>query len=105
MKYEIRKFPTYFLFQFTYLHFLKFLIIGKHTLNVLSPDKFLFQARPLLSHALDTEEFEGLADPRLERNYVDSELFRLIEVAAACIRHSSAKRPKMGQVTTLGSWS
>ncbi|CAK9157327.1 unnamed protein product [Ilex paraguariensis] len=54
--------------------------------------------RPLLSHALDTEEFEGLADPRLEQNYVYTEMFRLTEVAAACVRHSSAKRPRMGQV-------
>lgn len=55
----------------------------------------------MLSHALETEEFEGLIDPRLEKNYVDSEAFRLIEVAAACVRHSSAKRPQMGQVIAL----
>ncbi|KHN35761.1 Proline-rich receptor-like protein kinase PERK9 [Glycine soja] len=55
-------------------------------------------ARPLLSHALDTEEFDSLADPRLEKNYVESELYCMIEVAAACVRHSAAKRPRMGQV-------
>ncbi|CAI9775173.1 unnamed protein product [Fraxinus pennsylvanica] len=77
------------------------LITGRKPVDTSQPlgDESLVEwARPLLSHALDTEEFEGLADPRLERNYVDSEMFRLIEVAAACIRHSSAKRPKMGQV-------
>lgn len=58
----------------------------------------LSQARPLLSHALDKEEFEGLADPRLEKNYVESEMFRMIEAAAACVRHLAAKRPRMGQV-------
>lgn len=52
----------------------------------------------MLSHALDTEEFEGLADPRLEMNYIDSEMFRMIEAAAACVRHSATKRPGMGQV-------
>lgn len=52
----------------------------------------------MLSHALDSENFEGLADPRLEKNYVDGEMLRMIEVAAACIRHSAAKRPSMGQV-------
>lgn len=57
-----------------------------------------FQARPLLSHALENGEFDGLVDPRLERNYVESEMFRMIEIAAACVRHSSAKRPRMGQV-------
>lgn len=56
------------------------------------------QARPLMSHALEHEEFEGLADPTLEGNYVESEMFGMIEAAAACVRNSAAKRPRMGQV-------
>lgn len=60
-----------------------------------------FQARPLLNHALDNEDFKALADPRLENNYVDSEMFRIIEAAAACVRHSAAKRPRMRQVIFL----
>ena len=60
--------------------------------------QFIFQARPLLGHALENEEFEVLTDPRLEKNYVESEMFRMIEAAAACVRHSAAKRPRMGQV-------
>lgn len=63
--------------------------------------QFNFQARPLLSHALENEEFEGLTDPRLEKNYVQSEMFRMIEAAAASVRHSAAKRPRMGQVIKL----
>ncbi|WVZ09642.1 hypothetical protein V8G54_014172 [Vigna mungo] len=55
-------------------------------------------ARPLLSHAIDTEEFSSLADPRLEKNYIESDLYCMIEVAAACVRHSASKRPRMGQV-------
>lgn len=77
------------------------LITGRKPVDTSQPlgDESLVEwARPLLSHALETEEFEGLIDPRLEKNYVDSEAFRLIEVAAACVRHSSAKRPQMGQV-------
>ena len=66
---------------------------------------FTFQARPLLGYALDNEEFEGLVDPRLEKNYVESEVFRLIEIAAACVRHSSAKRPRMGQVLRAHTFS
>lgn len=58
----------------------------------------LLQARPLLSDALETEEFDSLVDPKLGKNYVDSEMFCMIEVAAACVRHSAAKRPRMGQV-------
>jgi hypothetical protein len=58
----------------------------------------LFQARPLLSDALETGEFESFVDPKLGKNYIDSEMFCMIEVAAACVRHSASKRPRMGQV-------
>lgn len=68
-------------------------------LKLLSSSKVcLFQARPLLSDALETQDFGVLADPRLNGNFVPGEMFRLIEAAAACVRHSSAKRPTMGQV-------
>ncbi|BBH00128.1 Protein kinase superfamily protein, partial [Prunus dulcis] len=56
------------------------------------------QALPLLSQALENEDFEGLADPRLEKNYVENEMFRMIEAASACVRHTAAKRPWMRQV-------
>lgn len=59
---------------------------------------YLFQARPLLSQSLETHNIEALVDPRLEKNYVESEMFRMIEAAAACVRHSAVKRPRMGQV-------
>lgn len=62
---------------------------------------FFLQARPLLCRALDREEFEGLVDPRLEGNYVESEMLRMIEAAAACVRHLAAKRPRMGQVNFI----
>ncbi|XP_059655584.1 proline-rich receptor-like protein kinase PERK9 [Cornus florida] len=77
------------------------LITGRKPVDVSQPlgeESLVEWARPLLSHALDTEELEGLADPRLENNYVSSEMFRMIEAAAACVRHSAAKRPRMGQV-------
>lgn len=66
------------------------------------PDNALiFQARPLLNHALDNQDFENLVDPRLGRNYDESEMLRMIGIAAACVRHASAKRPQMGQVVFL----
>lgn len=77
------------------------LITGRKPVDSSQPlgDESLVEwARPLLSHALDKEEFEGLADPRLEKNYVESEMFRMIEAAAACVRHLAAKRPRMGQI-------
>lgn len=52
----------------------------------------------MLSHALETGEFEELPDPRLEKNYNQSEMFRMIEAAAACVRHSAAMRPRMSKV-------
>lgn len=52
----------------------------------------------MLTTALENEDFEALVDPELEKNYVPSEMFRMIEAAAACVRHSAAKRPRMSQV-------
>ncbi|OIW02239.1 hypothetical protein TanjilG_15122 [Lupinus angustifolius] len=77
------------------------LITGRKSVDTSQPmgDESLVEwARPLLSHALDNEGYDSLADPRLEKNYVESEMFCLIEIAAACVRHSAAKRPRMGQV-------
>ncbi|KAJ7954022.1 Receptor-like kinase [Quillaja saponaria] len=77
------------------------LITGRKPVDASQPlgDENLVEwARPLLSHALENEEFEGLTDPRLERNYIENQMFRMIEVAAACVRHSAVKRPSMGQV-------
>ena len=48
--------------------------------------------------AIEEEDFEVLVDSRLENNYVGSEMFRMIEAAAACVRHSAARRPKMSLV-------
>lgn len=61
----------------------------------------VFQARPLISHAIENEEFDSLADPKLGGKYVDSEMFRMIEAAGACVRHLATKRPRMGQVQTF----
>ncbi|KAL6311659.1 hypothetical protein AAG906_022603 [Vitis piasezkii] len=61
-------------------------------------DYFYLKARPLLAQALDSGNFEGLIDPRLEKNFVENEMFRMIEAAAACVRHSASKRPRMSLV-------
>lgn len=39
-----------------------------------------------------------LVDPRLEGNYNPSEMARMVASAAACIRHSAKKRPRMSQI-------
>ncbi|XP_062106364.1 proline-rich receptor-like protein kinase PERK8 [Humulus lupulus] len=77
------------------------LITGRKPVDGSQPlgDESLVEwARPLLTQALDTNNFEELVDSRLEQNYKDIELFRMIEAAAACVRHSATKRPRMGQV-------
>ncbi|GJX73853.1 proline-rich receptor-like protein kinase PERK9 [Tanacetum coccineum] len=76
------------------------LIIGCIFVDASQPlgDESLVEwARPLLSHALETKDFKVLVDPRLGTNFVASVMFRMIEVAAACVRHSATKRPSMGQ--------
>ncbi|XP_016455994.1 proline-rich receptor-like protein kinase PERK8 [Nicotiana tabacum] len=77
------------------------LITGRKPVDTSQPlgeESLVEWARPLLSHALEKEEFDKLEDPRLEKNYVANEMFQMTEVAAACVRHSAAKRPGMGQI-------
>ncbi|KAL0538997.1 hypothetical protein IC582_023171 [Cucumis melo] len=77
------------------------LITGRKPVDPTQPlgDESLVEwARPHLLHALETGEFDGLVDPRLGKQYVESEMFRMIEAAAACVRHSAPKRPRMIQV-------
>ncbi|CAA0839570.1 Proline-rich receptor-like protein kinase PERK5 [Striga hermonthica] len=55
-------------------------------------------ARPLATKGLESGDYSGLVDRRLEDNYVPHEMARLIACAAACIRHSSRRRPRMSQI-------
>ncbi|GAB2299899.1 Proline-rich receptor-like protein kinase perk8 [Dionaea muscipula] len=77
------------------------LITGRKPVDETQPlgdESLVVWARPLLTQALETEEFGEVADPRLEGNYVRSEMFRMVEAAAACVRHSASKRPRMTQI-------
>ncbi|KAJ6398451.1 hypothetical protein OIU77_019281 [Salix suchowensis] len=56
------------------------------------------QARSLMTTSLDTGNYNELVDPMLENNYNHQEMQRMIACAAASIRHSARKRPKMSQV-------
>jgi hypothetical protein len=56
------------------------------------------QARPLLTRALEDGNYEPVVDPKLQKNYKENEMARMIAVAAACVRHSSKRRPRMSQV-------
>mgnify|MGYP007132938510 FL=1 len=58
----------------------------------------LIQARPILTRMNKESDLEHVADPFLNGAYNAKEMLRMVLVAAACIRHSAAKRPTMGQV-------
>ncbi|KAL1551207.1 Proline-rich receptor-like protein kinase perk9 [Salvia divinorum] len=77
------------------------LITGRKPVDTSQPlgeESLVEWARPLLSQAIETNEYAGLADPRLAENFVTGEMSQLIQAAAACVRHSSTMRPSMGQV-------
>ncbi|XP_062110317.1 proline-rich receptor-like protein kinase PERK12 [Humulus lupulus] len=77
------------------------LITGRKPVDPTQPlgDESLVEwARPLLIEALQTGDLSELVDPRLENHYVESEMIRMVEAAAACVRHSAPKRPRMAQV-------
>ncbi|CAH8257722.1 unnamed protein product [Arabidopsis lyrata] len=77
------------------------LITGRKPVDQYQPmgeESLVEWARPLLDKAIETGDFSELVDRRLEKNYVEKEVFRMIETAAACVRHSGPKRPRMVQV-------
>ncbi|KAG2596166.1 hypothetical protein PVAP13_5KG144900 [Panicum virgatum] len=76
------------------------LITGRKPVDASKPlgDESLVEwARPLLTQALESGDVGELVDTRLSKNYNEVEMFRMIEAAAACIRHSASRRPKMSQ--------
>ncbi|WVZ71950.1 hypothetical protein U9M48_020478 [Paspalum notatum var. saurae] len=80
------------------------LITGRKPVDASKPlgDESLVEwARPLLTQALETGNVGELVDARLDKNYNEVEMFRMIEAAAACIRHSASRRPKMSQVVRV----
>ncbi|KAF0924220.1 hypothetical protein E2562_008517 [Oryza meyeriana var. granulata] len=77
------------------------LITGRKPVDASRPlgDESLVEwARPLLTRAIETSNLEELVDPRLGRNFNEVEMFRMIEAAAACVRYSASRRPRMSQV-------
>ncbi|CAO2204138.1 unnamed protein product [Urochloa humidicola] len=77
------------------------LITGRKPVDASQPlgeESLVEWARVLLMDALDTDDFREVADPALECRFSKTEMRRMVEAAAACVRHSAAKRPKMVQV-------
>ncbi|XP_051225115.1 proline-rich receptor-like protein kinase PERK15 [Lolium perenne] len=77
------------------------LITGRKPVDSSQPlgeESLVEWARPLLVDALETDDFRELADPALQSRYSKTEMRRMVEAAASCIRHSVTKRPRMVQV-------
>ncbi|ESW07673.1 hypothetical protein PHAVU_010G149300 [Phaseolus vulgaris] len=77
------------------------LITGRKPVDKSHPfldDSMVEWARPLLSQAFENGNFDGLVDPKLQRNYNHDEMIRMTACAASCVRHSARLRPRMSQV-------
>ncbi|XP_075511243.1 proline-rich receptor-like protein kinase PERK15 [Primulina tabacum] len=75
------------------------LITGRRPIDLSSDDDSLVDwARPILIQAAEGGSYEELVDPRLENNYDHHVMLRMVASAAACIRHSARRRPKMSQI-------
>ncbi|XP_010688211.2 LOW QUALITY PROTEIN: proline-rich receptor-like protein kinase PERK1 [Beta vulgaris subsp. vulgaris] len=55
-------------------------------------------AKPLLTNAMEDENFNHLVDPQLQFSYKHSEMARMVACAATCVRKSARRRPLMSQV-------
>lgn len=62
------------------------------------PETLVSWARPLLTRAVEEENYDELIDPRLETNYDAYDMARLVACAAAAVRHTARSRPRMSQV-------
>ncbi|KAH8482169.1 hypothetical protein Peur_068268 [Populus x canadensis] len=61
-------------------------------------DSLVDWARPLLTRALEDGNFDTLVDQKLQNNYDQNEMARMVACAAACVRHSARRRPRTSQV-------
>ncbi|TQD91561.1 hypothetical protein C1H46_022856 [Malus baccata] len=77
------------------------LITGRQPIDktqTFTDDSMVEWARPLLAQALETGNFDALVDVRLQNDYNTSEMACMLSCAAACVRHSARRRPRMSQV-------
>ncbi|CAH8355044.1 unnamed protein product [Eruca vesicaria subsp. sativa] len=77
------------------------LITGRKPVDTSQPlgeESLVEWARPRLIEAIEKGDISEIVDPRLEKHYFEEEVYRMIETAASCVRHSALKRPRMVQV-------
>ncbi|CAA7048265.1 unnamed protein product [Microthlaspi erraticum] len=61
-------------------------------------DSLVDWARPLCMNAAQDGDYGELVDPLLENRYEPYEMARMVACAAAAVRHSGRRRPKMSQI-------
>ncbi|KAL3632980.1 Proline-rich receptor-like protein kinase perk1 [Castilleja foliolosa] len=61
-------------------------------------DNIIDWARPLLTQALEDNNFDNVADPKLQKNYNPIEMARMVACASVCVRHLARRRPRMSQI-------
>lgn len=77
------------------------LITGRRPVDTVlayTDDSLVEWARPLTTRALEEGNYEELVDSRLVNNFDAGEMTRMVASAAACVRHSARRRPKMSQI-------
>ncbi|PIA65007.1 hypothetical protein AQUCO_00100463v1 [Aquilegia coerulea] len=77
------------------------LITGRRPVDTTSSfmdDSLVDWARPLLTRAIEDGNYDTLVDPRLQKDYNPNEMACMVACAAACVRHSSRRRPRLSQV-------
>ncbi|KAH0916586.1 hypothetical protein HID58_031032 [Brassica napus] len=77
------------------------LITGRKPVDTSQPlgeESLVEWARPRFIEAIEKGDISEVVDPRLEKHYIEGEVYRMIETAASCVRHSALKRPRMVQV-------
>ncbi|CAH8385863.1 unnamed protein product [Eruca vesicaria subsp. sativa] len=76
------------------------LITGRRPVDLTGEmeDSLVDWARPLCLNAAEDGDYSELVDPRLENQYEPYEMARMVACAAAAVRHSARRRPKMSQI-------
>ncbi|KAL0376142.1 UNVERIFIED_CONTAM: Proline-rich receptor-like protein kinase PERK4 [Sesamum calycinum] len=77
------------------------LITGRRPIDVSrddDDDTLVDWARPILMRVVEGGGYDELVDPKLENNYDPQEMLRMVTCAAACIRQSARRRPKMSKI-------
>lgn len=77
------------------------LITGRRPVDTTSSymdDSLVDWARPLLTRAMEDGNYDSLVDPKLQKDYNPDEVARMVACAAACVRHSARRRPRLSQV-------